>query len=328
MSYVRPIPFDRHPLVEQKYILPTPSIEELYQRVKKIIRLRTPGAIIYAHPRFGKTYSIRYILRVLKMDMPGIVTFSFGCRKSKSHSEDMFFATLLRAVGHPAAESGSIARKRSRLVERVSELVERSRYNLVIAFADEAQRLDIIEYEWLRDVHDELERAGIRMITLLVGQPQLINQKNAFREARQTQIVARFMIDEMPFRGIQSPDDLATCLAGYDEACYPFSSDWTYTRFFFPYAFSDGLRLVDQTEALWDAFDAAHSEARFDFCLEIPMQYLARTVEIAFIEYAASDAADFRFSRAIWDNCVEESNYVSAQEELKLVMGDGFYEEI
>ena len=138
MSQVRPIQFDQHPLVEQKYILPTPSIEELYQRVLKIIRLRTPGAIIYAHPRFGKTYSIRYILRVLKMDMPGVVTLSFGCRKSKSHSEDMFFATLLHSVGHPAADSGSIARKRTRLSERIAELVERSRYNIVVAFADEA----------------------------------------------------------------------------------------------------------------------------------------------------------------------------------------------
>jgi hypothetical protein len=121
---------------------------------------------------------------------------------------------------------------------------------LVIAFADEAQRLDIIEYEWLRDVHDELERAGIRMITLLVGQPQLLNQKNAFRASKQTQIVSRFMIDEMRFRGIQSVDDLATCLAGYDAACYPEASDWTYTRFFFPNAYDDGLRMVDQSVAI------------------------------------------------------------------------------
>ncbi len=88
------------------------------------------------------------------------------------------------------------------------------------------------------------------------------------------------------------------------------------------------MRLVDQTEILWEAFDAAHSEARFDFGLEIPMQYLARTVEIAFIEYSESDCEDFRFSRAIWDSCVAASNYVSAQEELKLVMGDGFHEEV
>ena len=237
MDFQRPIEFERHPLVEQKYIVPTPSIEELYEKVKRLVRLRTPGAIIYAHPRFGKTYSIRYVIRVLRSDMPGVVILSFGCQKKKNHSEDAFFSNLLKAAGHPAAESGSINRKRSRLTDKIKELVDRTRYNLVIAFADEAQRLDIIEYEWLRDVHDELERAGIRMITLLVGQPQLLNQKNAFRASKQTQIVSRFMIDEMRFRGIQSVDDLATCLAGYDAACYPEASDWTYTRFFFPNAY-------------------------------------------------------------------------------------------
>lgn len=328
MSEERPIPFDRHPLVEQKYIIPTPSIDELYEWLRQIIWRRTPGALIYAHPRYGKTYSIRYVIRVLKLDMPGIVTMSFGCRKSKSHSEDNFFATLLKAVGHPYAESGSITRKRARLTERIKELVERTRYNLIVAFADEAQRLDIIEYEWLRDVHDELERSGIRMITLLVGQPELLNQKNAFREARQTQIVARFMIDEMRFRGIQNLDDLATCLAGYDAACYPELSNWTYTRFFFPAAYAGGLRLVDQTEALWDAFDAAHEGARFDFVLDIPMQYLARTIEIAFLEHTSHDHEDFRFSPAIWADCVAASKYVPAQEELRLVMSGEFGNEL
>lgn len=322
MDFQRPVEFERHPLVEQKYIVPTPSIEELYEKVKRLVRLRTPGAIIYAHPRFGKTYSIRYVIRVLRSDMPGVVILSFGCQKKKNHSEDAFFCNLLKATGHPAAESGSINRKRARLTEKIKELVDRTRYNLVIAFADEAQRLDIIEYEWLRDVHDELERAGIRMITLLVGQPQLLNQKNAFRASKQTQIVSRFMIEEMRFRGIQSVDDLATCLAGYDAACYPEASDWPYTRFFFPNAYDDGLRMVDQSVAIWNAFEDAHSAARFDFSLEIPMQYLARTVEIAFLEHAENDAPEFRFSPEIWNASVNESSYVSAQEELRLVMAD------
>jgi hypothetical protein len=53
-TYTRPVPFDDHPLVQQKYIVLTSSIEDLYIRVKKLVRLRTPGGIVYAHPRFGK----------------------------------------------------------------------------------------------------------------------------------------------------------------------------------------------------------------------------------------------------------------------------------
>jgi hypothetical protein len=83
------------PLVEQKYIVPTPSIEEMYLRVKKLIRLRTPGGIMFAHPRFGKTYGIRYVMSVLKEDYPKAVMLSFGCQMKKHHSEDAFFSVLL-----------------------------------------------------------------------------------------------------------------------------------------------------------------------------------------------------------------------------------------
>lgn len=325
LTYQRPIAFDDHPVVAQKYIVPTPSIDELYARVKKIIRLRTPGAIIYAHPRFGKTYGIRYVIRMLQEDFSKLVVISFGCQKKKTVSEDGFFANLLYAAGHKDPMVGNITKKRFRLSERIKQLVDHSGLNWVVFFADEAQRLDIIEYEWLRDVHDELERRGIRMITLLVGQPQLLNQKSSFRLGKQTQIVSRFMIDEMRFRGLSSADDLATCLAGFDCAFFPESSEWSYTRYFLPLAFGDGLRLVDQATALWHAFLEAYEEARFDYELEIPMQYFARSVEIALMENMDSDSMDFRFSPEIWRSAVTESNFISAQEELRLVMGEESY---
>lgn len=320
VQYLRPVLFDDHPVIQQKYIVPTSSIDEMYERVKKLIRLRTPGGMVFAHPRFGKTYGLRYVIQVLKQDFPKAVVLTFGCRKRKNPSEDGFFSVLLDAVGHPGALTGSITKKRAKLNDKITELVDRSGYNWFVVFADEAQRLEVIEYEWLRDVHDELERRGVRMITLLVGQPQLLNQKSALRLSRQTQIVARFMIDEMQFRGILSPVDLATCLAGYDTSCFPEKSQWSYTRFFLPAAYSTGYRLVNQAAVLWSVFMEAHKEARFEYALEIPMQYFARTVEIALQESMEHDDYGFVITLAIWRDAVRESNFLFAQEELRDVM--------
>lgn len=321
-TYTRPVAFDAHPLVQQKYIVPTSSIEELYIRVKKLIRLRTPGGIVYAHPRFGKTYAVRYVMSVLREDFPKAVMLTFGCQMKRHHSEDAFFSNLLVAAGHPGALTGTIAKKRAKLNDKIVELVERSGYNWFVMFADEAQRLDVFEYEWLRDLHDELERRGVRMTTLLVGQPELLNQKSAFRMSRQTQIVARFMIDELQFHGLVNPDDVATCLAGYDSTFYPERSDWCYTRYFLPAAYSTGFRLVNQAAALWEAFLDAHKQARFEYDLEIPMQYFARTVEIALIENADHDDYGFTLSPDVWKRAVAECNFVMAQEELRMVMLD------
>ena len=316
MQHLRPISIREHPIAKKTYIVPTPSIDELVTRVKKIVRLRTPGAIIYALPRFGKTYGIRYVINELRADYPNAVCISFGCLKKKYSSEDSFFSNLLAAAGHRGAAPGSVVKKRARLTERIVELVDRSEHNWVVFFADEAQRLESLEYNWLHDVHNELERKGIRMITMLVGQPQLLNRKTSFIQAKETQIVLRFMLHEMRFDGIRSPEDMATCLAGYDFACYPEGTDWTYTRFYYPHAVANGMKLENQAGALWDAFLEAHTAAGFGFAMEIPMQFFAHAVEIALEENSEHDTGDFEFSAAMWQAAVEDCSYVVAQQAL------------
>lgn len=321
-SIERPIPIEKHPLTLQKYIIATPSIDEFYGRVRRCIRLRTPGAIIFSHPRFGKTYATRYISNVLREDFGKVPVYSFLCHKKGKHSESAFFSNLLVAVNHDTPQTGTIAAKRSRLINKIKERVDASLQNLVVFFADEAQRLSVIEYEWLRDVHDELDNRGIRMVTFLVGQHELINQKNALREAKQTQIVARFMIDEVQFRGLLSVDDMVTCLDGYDTSVYPHKSDWSFTRFFYPQAHASGFRLSNQARFIWDAFVEAHEEARLGFRVEIPMQYFARAVEIAISENMQHDAYSMKWNQKTWRDAVTATNYVQAQEEMRLVFAE------
>lgn len=317
IEFSRPAPIETHPISMQKYIVPTPSINELYRRVKKCIKLRVPGAIVYAMTRYGKTYAARYVAISLKMDFPHLITVTFSCHKKKTPNEASFFSNLLRAVGHERPESGLAYQKRIRLLNKLLELLVASKQNLLVVFADEAQKLQVEEYEWLREVHDELEARGYRMITFLIGQPQLKNQKTALKEARQTQIVGRFMIDDIEFHGVCSAQDAASCLLGYDTACYPSDSDWSFTRFFLPQAWANGVRLADQAHHLWQQFEDAHDEAGFRTALEVPMTYFARSVEIALTEIG-QDGADFAFTPAIWRQAVEESRFSASEEELLL----------
>ena len=57
-------------------------------------------------------------------------------------------------------------------------------------FFDEAQRYGENEYEWLRDVHDHLDRINIRLFAFLIGQQSLRAVKTAFEQENKTQIVA------------------------------------------------------------------------------------------------------------------------------------------
>ncbi|MBT2792883.1 AAA family ATPase [Paraburkholderia strydomiana] len=322
-SLPRPVDPSEHPLANQTYMVPTPAIAAMYARVRQCIRRGVAGALIYGHTRWGKTYAIRYCVRLLQLELPRAAILTIGMPRNPSRSEALFFGMLLKAAQHERPDSGTALQRRLRLYHKLAELVERAAGNKLIVFVDEAQRLELEHYEWLRDVQDELERRGVRVFTFLVGQPGILNRKSSFRQSVDTsQIVSRFMIDELRFEGFRSADDLKMSLGAYDTSTFPYRSEWPYTRFFLQRAFDTGYRLGKQHRVLWEAFDAAHRRARFDFTMEIPAEYLARTVEIALTDNMQHDAADFALSQASWSQAVEESNFVAALEELRIIFVD------
>ena len=149
-----------------------------------------------------------------------------------------------------------------RLSLRIREAAARAGSGTVLIFCDEAQRYNENEYEWLRDVHDALDRQQIKRFTFLVGQQELLAQKTALQVAGKTQIVARLMVEELPFYGIRNAEDVATCLNGYDQTAYPEGSGWSFTRFYTPQAFDAGYRLVSDADARCGARSRQHTTRR------------------------------------------------------------------
>jgi type II secretory pathway predicted ATPase ExeA len=308
----RPIVYDAHPVVQQSYVVPTVSIDTAFAQIMRCIKHRVPGAMLVGQSRVGKTRCVGYISQTLHETIRKVNVLTFLVEKKKQPVESAFFENLLVAVGHKEPHRGNNSIKRQRLYASLVERAVASGSNQLVVFADEAHRLEALEYEWLWDVHDRLESQHIRMITFLVGNHKLLNQRSAFRQAGETPIIARFMVEEIPFHGIRNVREAATCMAAYDAAEFPAGSGWTYTRFFFPLAYETGMRLVKQARALSDAFDSAHKNAGFRHKLEIPMTYFTRAIEWVFENQSANDAASFVLTEAIWDEAVKMSGYVNA----------------
>lgn len=321
-SVVRPTPVTSHPMLTKQYIIATPAINAAYREVRRIVSLQIPGAIMFARSRFGKTWAIRYMRVALREDLEDVVIHSFRCKKVKTPSESAFHEDLLFAVGHENWESGSGSKKKRRLMNYLIDEVGTSNQGKLILFADEAQRLTVTEYEWLKDIHDELDENGYRMITLSVGQPELLSQKGSFRTSKKTHLVMRFMVDEIEFHGLTSMADLKDCLEKYDESCYPSGSDWTFTRYFFPLAFLDGMRVANCAEELWEAFKVAHIKSGVREELEIPMQYFSSVVETVFSSYFKLDRSDFRISQEMWNQAIEYSGFAHGVSEYSLIQAD------
>jgi len=170
---VRPVDAAFHPIETGNYRIATPAIQAFYDLVVRCLRYRITGALTYGPPRIGKTRAIEYLRLLLAETHPKITTYHAQAEHKPRHAEGPFFANLLDAVGHPAPNGGGNAAKRIRLVNKVLEDCTHNGSGTAVLFCDEAQRYDENEYEWLRDVHDHLDRLQIRLFTFLVGQQEL-----------------------------------------------------------------------------------------------------------------------------------------------------------
>lgn len=313
-SIKRPIPLNRHPVFNREYRIPTPAIEAFYLLIQRTLRFRSPGAIVYGRSRFGKSRAIEFLSQMLASKDATLPVLRLSCQRKKTPSELAFFANLLTAASHKATTGGTTTAVRQRLSNRLREIAERSNANRIVLFADDAQRLFEIEYEWLQEVHDDLRRHTVALVTFLVGTPLLRGQKSLFQSQGLDQLVARFMVDDLPFRGLLSAQDCATCMHSYDVTVEPVRSGWTYTQFFLPQAFDAGLRLGDLGALVWDAFVDAHHEARLPGDVEIPMEYFTRAIEYVLTEQVGLDDRKLKLGAAVWAEAVQFSGFHKALE--------------
>ena len=310
----RPIERADHPLVLGSYRIGTPAIEDFYELIKHCLENKITGALIYGPSRIGKTRAIEYLRLLMAEKHPKVTTYHVQAEHKPKHAEGPFFTSLLEAVGCPEPDRGSNAAKRLKLIGKIKDACMRNSSASVCMFIDETQRLGENEYEWLRDVHDQLDRIQIKLYTFLVGQEELHAVKTAFQQARKTQIVARLMVEELRFHGLRNAVDTATCLHSYDTTCFPRGTAWSFTRFFVPNAVSIGFKLADDAQLLWDAFQDLHNKHSLPGELEIPMESFARAVEIMLKRSMELDGVNQRPDPELWSVAVQACGYVQARQ--------------
>lgn len=310
-KYVRPrVAVGSHPVETGRYVISTPPLNVLYDKVKRWVGSRLRGCLIYGKQRFGKTWAIKYLVARLPVDFGAkLPILSLNIREYRVPTETSFFGDLLDEVGH-AFNKGNASAKRNRLREFLHEQAMRGN-NRLIAILDEAQKLHEIQYRWLVDLHNELDKRGVTTTWLLVGQEELLHQREVFKR-KQRQLIGRFMVQEHCFTGLVSVHDFRQCLLCYDDGQlteHPRGSGWSFTRYFFPAAFENGWRLATQAETLWQTFAEVRTERRLPVTAEVPMQYFAGAVEHALTTYGCLDELPDPISVNMWKEAILSSGY-------------------
>ena len=311
-AYLRPKIFlHGHPIENGEYILGTKSTFEMLNTVKNWIDFRQPGGLIFGPPRFGKTRAIKYVTRQINNEYGGkFPIVNIICCEHKQPNENIFWEEFLVGVGHGFSNHGKVSDKRRRLFEYLLSVAEEYPHKRLLIFLDEAQNLQDQHYLWLVDLYNVLDNAKIRPTFVMVGQMELAYRHNALLQAKRYQIIGRFMINKHRFRGLTSSHDIEVCLHGYDDNTeYPKNSGWSFTRFYFPVAYSHGWRIADQADTLWEAFIDVKKNAKIPGYSELPMQFFASAVEYTFRKHSNLNDIEPHLSFNIWKKAVEESGY-------------------
>ena len=312
LRYDRPM-VEHHPITTGRYILATNTVDEMCNTINRWIINRIPGGIIYGRQRLGKTYAIRYAVHELAALHQNIPVFVTNCKKYRILNESAFFEDLSGDFGIGIL-SGKANTKRNRICAYLIEKAKDSGTNRLVILFDDAQRLTELSYEWLMDIYNELENQGITMTAILIGQEELEHQRSALIAQKKRQVIGRFMVHMHKFEGLQTKEDIVTCLSAYDDHTEaPSGSGWSFTRYYLPEPFENGFRLKNCANDIYEAFTSIRNEHGIIGQLEIPMQFFTLTIEYFLKEFGCEGLDHKQFGTDHWKTAIENSGYIDAE---------------
>lgn len=310
----------RHPFSSPSFLMPTPEIDRVTTKSRQWLDGGAPGAIIYGKQRTGKTR----LVRSMRDKLPTLANrpLPIVCSNAKTWtnaSEASFFEKLLRSSGNLFAHVGRAPEKQARFTQQLLSLACRAESSEIGLLIDNAERLAPTHYFYLCDVYNELDDQGVRLFTLLVGEPDLKSQSSALLEVGEVQAVGRFMVEEHCFRGITKLEDFQTCLDNFDWIEAPVRSGWSATRYFLARAVRGGYRLSSESRKGFRIWKELHRDAKLPGKFEVPMQYFMTAV-LAFLTAASKrDGEGFESDDDDWSEAIKKSGYLRAA---RYVRGD------
>lgn len=161
---------------------------------------------------------------------------------------------------------------------------------------------------WLCEIYDKLERAHVRMISVMVGQRTLEEFRDNYIERGNGVLIDRHMRKCLEFFGVRNIDQMIVVLNGYDTITES-DPDWPFTRFFFPEAYAAGFRMQDAAELIWGEFTKAiEAHNKVTECA-IPMKHLTMFVETLFEDYFSLDEPGFKLERGFVADLIDETGF-------------------
>src|SRR5471030_319300 len=239
-----------HPLLQKDVILPTPPISELVTALRRAIILREQVCCFTATSGYGKSQGLTMAQRELGKIFADVPIYRHVVNNHQVPSIRAFFKHFLKTVGEPKL-NGETYDLRIRLENLLIDAGRGSSMKLVVLLIDEAQEMALQDFQFLKDIGNQLEDAGVQLVVIMMGQdPDFTAVIDKLRAAGRLDLISRFTLRQVPFRGLNTETDIRTVLSEIDRQEHPPGSRCTWPQSFVPKAWGQGFRMEDQTDTV------------------------------------------------------------------------------
>jgi len=237
-----------HPMLESRYFIDTDEASDFCKIVYDYVIARKSGLYCTGEFRVGKTKAIQNTIEKLRQDAEWAAIFYHSATRDMRQTKKAFCLELLRSFGQEAVGADAATRLERFLITEAVNSGSRT----CVVFIDEAQMLTVMQLRYLLEIWNGLRAEGFLLITILVGQKNLVSLKQLTSAEDHGAVIARFFVKGFSLGGLHSPDDLRKYMIAFDSILFfPFNSLWSYSRFFRQQAFDSGWRLESEYEILW-----------------------------------------------------------------------------
>lgn len=255
-------PDKTHPLYTGELILPTSTIDVVVNKILYWYTYSIPGGVLWSYPRVGKSTAIEYLkinkAKILGKDVP---IFSYiADTKDYKKSPNNFYKSLLNKFNwaeeiEPGHIKGGVTDNENRLVKLFTSRAIDTPEKKLIFIIDEAQYLGINELELLKSLTNKVRANGVKVISVLLGEPELNEKRKWLKQSRKTHLISRFFAQEERVPGLRSRKHIENLLRGYDLFDVKHKGEKCSTlNYFAPKAYSEGFRLQNYSKEVWELF--------------------------------------------------------------------------
>jgi len=292
-----------HPIFMKNVILPTEPINEMVGAMRRTVMLREQGCCFTATSGYGKSYGLRMAEVLLRRMFPGVPIYRHIIDNEQVPSIRAFFKHFLLTVGVTDIK-GETYDLRVRLVSQLEDVGLMSPMKLVVILIDEAQEMALQDFKFLKDIGNHLETVDVQLVVIMIGQdPDFEKTIQSLTRHGRLDLISRFALRRLTFRGLQTREDFSGLLRLIDEQTYPHGSNCKWPEYFAPHAWGNGFRMLDQLDPLLNAISESTPGGLTHKGVSARQLFLA--VRRFLLDFAEIDRQRIVVPAEIWKSCVD-----------------------